>query len=182
MGHPAARAVSCCLALLGAMACPTPCLAQAAPAVSPPGPAGVAPVVAGILGYTRWPSEGATLRLCTIGRGAGVDELRGPVELGTPQRRVTVSALASPGQAHTVCDALYVAGADAALARETLRQLAGQPVLLLGEGAEFCSDGGMFCLEPGASPARFGANLDAIARSGLRVNPLVLRIARGAKP
>jgi hypothetical protein len=55
-------------------------------------------------------------------------------------------------------------------------------VLLLGEGADFCSDGGMFCLEPGAGASRFGANLDAIARSGLRVNPLVLRIARGAKP
>uniref|UniRef100_UPI003137AACB YfiR family protein n=1 Tax=Variovorax sp. YR752 TaxID=1884383 RepID=UPI003137AACB len=47
------------------------------------------------------------------------------------------------------------------------------------EGADFCSDGGMFCLEPAAPSVRFGANLDAIARSGLRVHPMVLRIARG---
>jgi hypothetical protein len=164
------------------MGCPRPGLAQAAPAASHAPVAGVAPVVAGILGYTRWPAETATLRLCTVGRSPGVDELRGPVELGTPQRRVLVQAVASAGQARAGCEAVYVAGGDPGLVRETLRQLAGQPVLLLGEGADFCSDGGMFCLEPGAGAARFGANLDAIARSGLRVNPMVLRIARGTKP
>lgn len=182
MGHPVARAVSCCLAVLGTIACAPSSHAQAAPAASKAIMAGVAPVVAGILGYTRWPAEGSTLRLCTLGRSPGVDELLGPVELGTPQRRVAVQAVSGPGQARANCDAVYVAGAEEALAREALRQLAGQPVLLLGEGADFCSDGGMFCLEPGAGQARFGANLDAIARSGLRVNPLVLRIARGARP
>lgn len=181
MGHPAARAVSCCLAVLGAMACASPSFAQAAPAASKAALAGVAPVVAGILGYTRWPAEGGALRLCTLGRSAGIDELLGPVDLGTPQRRVVVQAISGPAQARSGCDAIYVT-ADAALAREAVRQVAGQPVLLLGEGADFCSDGGMFCLEPGTGTARFGANLDAIARSGLRVNPLVLRIARGAKP
>ena len=181
MGHPATRAVSCCLAVLGAVACAPACLAQAAPAASKASVAGVAPVVAGILGYTRWPAEGGAVRLCTLGGSAGIDELLGPVELGTPQRRVVVQAIAGPAQARSGCDALYVT-ADAAMAREAMRQVAGQPVLLLGEGADFCSDGGMFCLEPGAGAGRFGANLDAIARSGLRVNPLVLRIARGAKP
>ena len=182
MGHPAARAVSCCLAVLGALACALPSPVGAAPAATKPAAVGVAPVVAGILGYTRWPSESHSLRLCTLGRSAGVDELLGPVDLGTPQRRVAVQAIAGPAQARTGCDAVYVAGGDAALARETLRLTAGQPVLVLGEGADFCSDGGMFCLEPGTGAARFGANLDAIARSGLRVNPMVLRIARGGRP
>jgi hypothetical protein len=36
----------------------------------------------------------------------------------------------------------------------------------------------MFCLDIAAPALRFQANLDVIARSGLRVNPLVLRIAR----
>jgi YfiR/HmsC-like len=51
-------------------------------------------------------------------------------------------------------------------------------VLLLGDGLGFCTDGGMFCMEAGPQSVRFNANLDAIARSGLRVHPLVLRIAR----
>jgi hypothetical protein len=51
---------------------------------------------------------------------------------------------------------------------------------MIGEGAEFCSDGGMFCLDAGTTAARFTVNLDAVARSGLRVNPSVLLIARNA--
>ncbi len=139
----------------------------------------VAAVVAGIVGYTRWPGEATTIHLCTLGRGPGIDELLRATGLGTPQRPVTVRAVAGAAQAGGECQVVYVAGAKTTLARDLLKQLAGRPVLMLGEGAEFCSDGGMFCLEPAATVVRFNANLDAIARSGLRVNPLVLRIARG---
>jgi hypothetical protein len=140
----------------------------------------VAGVVAGIVSYTRWPGDAAAIRLCTLGRGPSIDELLRAVEIGSSQRAVAVRAVASAAQARDGCQAVYVSGIGAAAGRDLLQLLAGQPVLLLGEGLEFCSDGGMFCLEPGASTVRFNANLDAIARSGLRVNPLVLRIARGA--
>jgi hypothetical protein len=140
----------------------------------------VAGVVAGIVSYTRWPGDSAAIRLCTLGRGPSIDELLRAVDIGSSQRAVAVRAVATATQAREGCHAVYVTGIDAAAGRELLRHLAGQPVLLLGEGIEFCSDGGMFCLESGASTVRFNANLDAIARSGLRVNPLVLRIARGA--
>lgn len=182
MGHPLTSATSRCLLALGLAACALGSAAQTTPAASAAPRASVATVVAGILGYTRWPTESGALRLCTLGRGPAVDELlSATTDLGSPQRRVAVQALASPAQMRVACDAVYVADSGAAAARETLRALAGQPVLLLGEGADFCSDGGMFCLEPGEGSTRFGANLDAIARSGLRVNPLVLRIARGAR-
>lgn len=143
----------------------------------------VVTAVAGIVSFTRWPAEGATLRLCTLGEGAGVAALRRSTDIGPAQRPVTVLALTDAGQAAATCQALYVGTvghAGTAATRELLRRLSGQPVLLLGEGAAFCSDGGMFCLEPGGAQVRFNANLDAIARSGLRVNPLVLRVARGA--
>lgn len=182
MPHSVTPAIVRCLLVLGLGACAQGSAAQTAPAASAAPRASVATVVAGILGYTRWPAESSALRLCTLGHGPAVDELLGAADLGTPQRRVAVRALANPAQIRAACDAVYVADSGAAAAREALRALAGQPVLLLGEGADFCSDGGMFCLEPGEGSSRFGANLDAIARSGLRVNPLVLRIARGARP
>ena len=181
MGYPVIRTVLHGLAALVAMIGAQASLAQVAPAASHAARMGLAPVVAGILGYTRWPTESPALRLCTLGRGPAIDELLSATDLGTPQRRVAVQALATLGQARTHCDAVYVADGDAALVREAVRMLAGQPVLLLGEGADFCSDGGMFCFEPEGAAVRFGANLDAIARGGLRVNPLVLRIARGAR-
>jgi len=141
----------------------------------------VATAIAGILSYTRWPAaaDAAAVRLCTLGRGAAVEEIQRSAEIGSAQRSVTIRALASVAQVRGACDAVYLAGQEPALGRELLKATAGQPVLVLGEGAEFCSDGGMFCLEPATTSVRFGANLDAIARSGLRVHPMVLRIARG---
>lgn len=143
-------------------------------------PASVSTVLAGILSYTRWPAEPQPIRLCLLGRGSIVDELQRSPEIGAAQRGITLRTIASAGQLRGACDAVYVSGQEPAAGREVLKAAAGQPMLVLGEGAEFCSDGGMFCLEPSGAAVRFGANLDAIARSGLRVHPMVLRIARGA--
>lgn len=141
----------------------------------------LAKVVAGIVSYTRWPGGAASVRLCTIGRGPGVDALQRAQEIGAPGREVTVVAMADLDAAAQGCDAVYLGHPTPALARQAVRQYAGRPVLVLGEGADFCSDGGMFCLEPAAATPRFGVNLDAVARSGLKVNPMVLRIARGGE-
>ena len=109
----------------------------------------VATAIAGILSYTRWPTDATSIRLCTLGRGAAVEEIQRSAEIGSAQRSVTIRALAGVAQVRGACDAIYVAGQEPALGRELLKATAGQPVLVLGEGAEFCSDGGMFCLEPG---------------------------------
>ena len=138
-------------------------------------------VVAGIVSYTRWPDAMASIRLCTIGRGPGVDALQRSHEIGTPGRAVAIVAVRDLDAAEQGCDVLYLAQSTAAHVRQAVRQFAGRPVLMLGEGADFCSDGGMFCLEPAAPKPRFGVNLDAVARSGLKVNPQVLHIARGAE-
>jgi hypothetical protein len=156
---------------------------SAALAIAGPPPAGggslqVAVVVAGIVSYTRWPAETRPIRLCTLGRGLGVDELLGVGDLGSGQLSVPVRA-ASVGSAGTGCDVIYVGTLSLQATRDLLQGMVGRPVLMIGEGREFCSDGGMFCLQPGAS-ASFAVNLDAVARSGLRVNPWVLRIARNA--
>jgi hypothetical protein len=171
------------LALMGLMAWPTAATsveAPAAPAAAASAPARgpIVTVVAGIVGYTRWPGDAAAVRLCTLGQGAGVDELLHAAELGSAQRSVSVRTVAAAHEVRQACDALYVGSMAGDTSRDLLHDLVGRPVLLLGEGAGFCSDGGMFCLEPRASAVRFQANLDAIARSGLRVNPMVLRIAR----
>ncbi len=151
--------------------------ASAATAVSAPR-SGLSTAVAGILAYTRWPAETLPLRVCTLGRGAGVDELlRGP-DLGSPQRPVSLRPSPSVSDASQNCQAIYVGAVEGAQWQSLLQAVIGRPVLLLGDGLGFCTDGGMFCMEAGPQSVRFNANLDAIARSGLRVNPLVLRIAR----
>jgi hypothetical protein len=179
-GRAAASRVTAC-ALLSLALWPATMHAQSGSHNPPNAPDVVTKVVAGIVSYTRWPDAAAAIRLCTIGRSPGVDALQRSQEIGSPGRAVAIVAVRDLDAAERGCDALYLAQSTAAHVRQAVRQFAGRPVLMLGEGADFCSDGGMFCLEPAAPKPRFGVNLDAVARSGLKVNPLVLRVARGAE-
>jgi len=165
------------LALAGAVAADD----SAAPgsgAASDAGRSTVATVVAGIVSYTRWPGEPRAVRLCTVGKGRGVDDLLDAGDPGSAQLDVPVRAHAAVATALDECDAIYVGALPGDAARRLVKAAIGRPVLLIGEGAEFCTDGGMFCLQRAAPGAGFAVNLDALARSGLKVNPRVLRIAR----
>lgn len=153
--------------------------AAAKAAAAPQGQATVTTVVAGIVSYTRWPAETKSIRLCTIGRGHGVDELLAAADLGSTQLSVPVHA-SGANDAAKECDAIYVGALTIQTTRSLLQSTVGRPVLMIGEGQEFCTDGGMFCLQGDAAAVGFAVNLDAVARSGLRVNPRVLRIARNA--
>lgn len=139
---------------------------------------GTPALVGAILGYTAWPGSSRTLTLC-VSRGAAeagaiLAQLEG-LKLRWPMQGRSIEADTPPPGG---CDAVYFEGWDAQAQRQALHGLAGRPVLSIGRGAEFCSDGGLFCLAPGAGGLRFEVNLDAVSRSGLRVHPQVLRLAR----
>lgn len=155
--------------------------ASTQPQPEAPPTATVARVVAGIVSYTRWPDDNTSIRLCTLGRGPAIEALQQAGEFGAPGRRVTIVAVPNLGAADRGCQAVYLGRTGGPDLRQAVRLFAGRPILLLGEGTDFCSEGGMFCIEPASETARFGVNLDAVARSGLRVNPQVLRIARGGE-
>ncbi|MFI4930503.1 MAG: YfiR family protein [Burkholderiales bacterium] len=174
---PAVVAAALLCALAGAAAAGD---APAATVIAEPGQATVTTVVAGIVSYTRWPSETRSIRLCTVGKGRGVDELLAEADLGSPQLSVPVHAAKGAATALDECDAIYVGALASNATRNLLQSAVGRPVLMIGEGPEFCTDGGMFCLQSAATVVGFAVNLDAVARSGLRVNPRVLRMARSA--
>lgn len=143
----------------------------------------LAALIIGIVSYTRWPQPMNPIRICVLGR----DELVAHLQAGaaiTSQRPITVQAIKSGDDVKSNCDVAYVAALPAENARLLLRQTLVAAIVTIGEGAEFCSDGGMFCIEPGTGPAtvngrlRFSANLDVISRSGLRINPQVLLLSR----
>ncbi len=143
----------------------------------------MAAVLGGIMSYTRWPLTANPIRLCVLGHEGLVEQFRMPVAaLG--QRAVVAQGVKLDADFLHDCDAMYVTAIPPENSRVMLRRVVGSPILTVGEGAEFCSDGGMFCLNastgnPSGGPRpRFSANLDAIARSGLRVNPQVLLLAK----
>ncbi|MFT7724471.1 MAG: YfiR family protein [Roseateles sp.] len=136
-------------------------------------------LVAAILGYTVWPGAAdRSLTLCvsrTAAEAGAILALAGGPRVRWPLQGRSIDADAAPAAG---CDIVYFEGWEPQAQREVLRGLAGRPVLSIGRGHEFCSDGGLFCLATGAAGQRFEVNLDAVARSGLRVNPQVLRLAR----
>lgn len=151
--------------------------------VEPARPLGLVGTVMGIVEYSRWPGPARSITLCIAGSGPQSLELaaagNGPSPLAGARPLVTrmvapqLSALAG-------CDAVFFEAWKDTDQHDALTSLASRPVLTLGHGAAFCSSGGLFCLQSGAAGVRFAVNTDAVARSGLLINPRVLQLGRRA--
>ena len=57
-------------------------------------------------------------------------------------------------------------------------RLRGYPILSISEHSTECVADSVFCLQIGKERIRFRVNLDALARSGVRVHPAVLKLAK----
>ena len=137
----------------------------------------VVDAVLGLFAHTRWPLHVARpLLLCVNARSSSVPELRTLPDSMPPGRLSPVKLVDLADELPLDCDAVYLGAGPAAA--EPLAQLIGRPVLSMGEGAEFCSRGGLFCLVPRSNALRVEVNLDAVARSGLHVHPQVLKLGQ----
>ena len=126
-------------------------------------------MVQGILSYSRWPARPATIRLCIAGiprhggalAGAGIQIVRG-----------------GPDLAAGSCDALYLGPMPPAARAAVLARMRGRPVVTIDEADPGCGAGAMFCLAVGRGEIALEMNLDAVSRSGVRIDPRVLRLGR----
>ncbi len=135
----------------------------------------------GIVSYTRWPAEPNPLRVCVIGQTANTEAIQRLSDWVASERASTVRTLNTDENPANSCDVAYIGQVDPNTTARLVRQMTGRPILSIGENSDFCSAGGMFCLDPrqtGDDTVHFSVNLDAITRSGLRVNPQVLRLSR----
>lgn len=140
--------------------------------------AAVDQVVAGILSYVRWPQEPSVRHLCVVGPTEHADRLIQATHQtdGRPlnvQRR----AVEDP-ELHLKCNALYIGVINDKSLQRLLSRLAGHPILTISEGDPVCSVGSAFCLHVGKPRVTFEVNLDAVARSGVRVHPSVLKLGK----
>jgi hypothetical protein len=136
----------------------------------------VARIVMGIVGFTRWPANPAVIRLCVVTPALYADSIAAPPSTNPARQIVTARYALGDVRLETDCDVIYVEQGDEA-AQRLFRHLAGHPVLSIG-GDDACAMGSLFCLTHPGGAVSFAANLDAIARSGLKVNPKVLLLAR----
>ncbi|WP_162225091.1 YfiR family protein [Erythrobacter sp. SG61-1L] len=140
--------------------------------------ASTARIVRAILEYSRWPKGADPVRLCVIGTAQNADGLD---TITLPDgRRVVMRALASeavdmPGR----CDAFYLGAMDLGAMRQWTARARGAAIVTIAERDPQCRSEAMFCLVYRPGTVTFRLNIDAVARSGVRVDPRVLRMAKG---
>ena len=143
-------------------------------------PAEVAQVLFGIISYVRWPVVRQEVRVCMLGApryGAAIVDTPAS-SLG---QRIRVKIPAAP-TAVSECDVVYLGSLPEGEREHLLAQIIGKPILSVAEPGTSCTVGTMFCLRLSEAQIGFDVNLDAIARSGLRVHPNALQIARRKAP
>ncbi|MFM5500035.1 YfiR family protein [Aeromonas veronii] len=140
-------------------------------------------LVLDILSYTRWPTEPAVLRLCV----AAPTEYAGAlftIDRQANGRAVQVNRYdASDPAISDNCDVLYLGVVDEPTRIALFARLQGHSVLSISEYNHDCSTSSVFCLQtsPDSVRVRFKVNLDALALSGVRVHPAVLKLAHADK-
>lgn len=151
--------------------------AQASAAESESLGPGVARVVQSLIDYTRWPDPRDPVRLCTVGPAMHATWLDG-LKLAngrTAERR----SIAPGGASRASCDVVYIGALPAVDQRELTSRLAGSEIMTIAEADPLCRSQAMFCLIEAGNVVNFRLNVEAVARSGLRVDPRVLRLAVG---
>lgn len=158
-------------------------LAAAASAASPANPvlsshdSAVRQVVLGIISFTRWPTTPVRLHLCITGRPDYARGLTDTLQAGSTLLDVQRVRFDDPSLG-IACDVVYLGALNNDERARVRAALAGHPVLTIAEHDPSCTAGGMFCLDVDGDRVSFDINLDAVARSGVRVHPNVLNLAR----
>jgi len=136
----------------------------------------VARVVQSLAEYTRWPGLRSPVRLCIAGPALHAGRLDG-LRLADGRR---IDRVAVPAITPAACDAVYIGQLPLPGQRQLTAALRGQAVMTIAEADPQCRSQAMFCLSFSPQAVSFQLNVDAISRSGLRVDPRVLRLAAGA--
>ncbi|QRR07832.1 YfiR family protein [Burkholderia sp. MS455] len=134
-------------------------------------------VVLGIISFTHWPTTPVRLHLCVTGRPDYARGLTDTLQAGSTLLDVQRVRFDDPSLG-MACDVVYLGTLSDDERTRVRAAVAGHPVLTISEHDPSCTAGGMFCLNVDGERVSFDINLDAVARSGVRVHPNVLNLAR----
>ncbi|WP_300755877.1 YfiR family protein [Janthinobacterium sp.] len=143
-------------------------------------PADIAQILFGIISYVRWPLARPEVRVCMVGNVRQENAIT-DTPASSMGQRVRLKIQTAVGAA-SECDVVYLGSLPDTEREQLLAQIIGKPILSVSEPGTSCITGTMFCLRLADTQIGFDVNLDAIARSGLRVHPNALQIARRKAP
>lgn len=133
--------------------------------------------VRAIMDYTRWPQPRNPLTLCVAGPAVHADQI-GNQRLTDGRQVVRRNVAAQPG-ALAGCDVVYLGTIPLAQQRQLTAAVRGRGVLTIAEADPGTASEAMFAFIYKPNSLSFRMNIDAVSRSGLRVDPRVLRVANG---
>nr|WP_301332516.1 YfiR family protein [Parerythrobacter lacustris] len=134
----------------------------------------VAKLVSSIIVYSTWPQKPSKIDVCLVGPAEFADRLvskRISGEKTLSVKKVSISTVAASG-----CNVAYLGRLSMQEQRAVTAGLKGQPVLVIAENDPACRSNASICLLFQADSLSFRMNLDALSRSGVRIDPRVLRM------
>jgi YfiR/HmsC-like len=137
----------------------------------------VARTVKAVIDYTRWPQRHDPLTLCVAGPTQHAAQL-GAIRLADGRRVERRNVAAAPA-AVGGCHVLYIGQLPVATQRQLTAAVRGKGVLTIAEADPANASEAIIALIYQPRSLSFRLNIDAISRSGLRVDPRVLRISQG---
>ncbi|MCU1717531.1 YfiR family protein [Pseudomonas sp. 5P_3.1_Bac2] len=140
----------------------------------------VANVVHGILNYARWPQTPRPLNLCIVAPTEYADLLWQQPKMSSAYQIHVKRLLVDNPKLESECQAIYIGVMEPQQRRLLFSQLIGKPVLSISESSQGCNEGSLFCLNIRDEHVGFKVNLDAVARSGVRIHPNVLQLGQRA--
>ena len=132
--------------------------------------------VRAIMEYTRWPQRHDPLVLCVAGPAQHGAQLGG--WRMSDGRQVQRRNIAATPAATADCDVVYIGPLAASVQRQLTAAVRGKGVLTIAEADPANASEAMFVLTYRPAALSFRLNIDAVSRSGLKVDPRVLRVAQ----
>ncbi|MBJ7221292.1 MULTISPECIES: YfiR family protein [unclassified Brenneria] len=134
--------------------------------------------VAGIISYSHWPTQNKLPTLCIFSSAYFLSTLTAPP---LSQKKPTFHSVIlnkihdfSPSR----CDAVYFGQESVSEQIKIINTAPAHPLLTITEQNQECIYGSAFCLIFFNKKVSFSVNLDSLSRTGIRVNPEVLILAR----
>lgn len=133
--------------------------------------------VRAIMEYARWNERRDPLDLCVVGPAQHAELLgnwRTADGRQVQRRNVGASVAALTG-----CDVLYLGVLAMPVQRQLTAAVRGRGVLTIAEADPTNTSEAMFALTYKPASLSFRLNIDAVSRSGMKIDPRVLRVAQG---
>lgn len=127
--------------------------------------------------YVTWPREKSRLTIGVIGPG-GMGLVLKQVLEGKSIDGKKIAVVLRPSQEDIRnCDIVYLTELSPTETRSVLRELAGRPILTVGEGDEFARMGGMIGLARSGDQIQIYVNLIVLGAGRLEISSRLLRLA-----